>query len=165
MASETKLNPCPVCGKVPKVIFSDLAFGPKCTIRCKPLFRKAHMCVYNCAASPEWAYEKSVAEWNRRALPPRKRLKNCWTCKFAHGERVAPGYPIIVLCKQRYANLPKNDLEFTDMVHHDEVCPLWEEYDGEMPVIEIIGGDREAMERMLAIAREEIRARKHEHTT
>lgn len=65
----TELKPCPVCGKMPKIIrdytYEMNGFGAWCIIRCKPLF-KTHMKVEVGKASWNRALSYALEEWNRR---------------------------------------------------------------------------------------------------
>ena len=66
--SEIKLNPCPICGKIPKVKrdygYEASWFGAWCTIQCKPFFRKPHLKIENGKSTWERAYKYAAAHWN-----------------------------------------------------------------------------------------------------
>lgn len=63
-------NPCPVCGKQPKIYrdynYEISGFGSWCTIECKPFLRKPHLMV-ECGKSL-WgrALVGAVDMWNAR---------------------------------------------------------------------------------------------------
>lgn len=61
------LNPCPICGKQPKM-YAEMrsgGYGGWCTIRCKPLFRKPHMIVESGKSTLDRAIKYAVEDWNR----------------------------------------------------------------------------------------------------
>ncbi len=62
-----KLNPCPICGKPPRVLFDHIPTGCFVKIVCKPFFGKSHLVVEHGAALESRAYEMAAAAWNRRA--------------------------------------------------------------------------------------------------
>lgn len=65
------LEPCPVCGKQPKVYrdyaYENSGFGAWCTIQCKPLFGKAHKTIM-CGRS-QWkrAFQGGIDLWNEES--------------------------------------------------------------------------------------------------
>ncbi len=79
--SETKIKPCPVCGKMPKVkrdySYESSGFGAWCTIQCKPLFRNpvisqylggTNRCTIQCKPlfrNPHLKIEEGKATWDR----------------------------------------------------------------------------------------------------
>ena len=67
-----KLMPCPICGKMPRVIrdtgYESMSFGAWCTIQCKPLFGKPHLKVEEGKASWERAYMYAIVDWNDLVL-------------------------------------------------------------------------------------------------
>ena len=64
------LQPCPVCGKQPKIYrdysYEDAAFGAWCTIECKPFLRKPHLKVEQGKAQWKRALLYAVDEWQKR---------------------------------------------------------------------------------------------------
>lgn len=65
---QTRVVRCPVCGKRPKVSISGgYAMGWYCRIKCKPLFRKAHLDIELGKASLEHAVSTAVDIWNEEA--------------------------------------------------------------------------------------------------
>lgn len=65
---ETKLKPCPVCGRMPKVRYRAFGCcGDWVEVRCKPLFRREHLAVWHCVATEERAFDMAAEAWNRRA--------------------------------------------------------------------------------------------------
>lgn len=66
--SEIKLNPCPICGKIPKVKrdygYEASCFGAWCTIQCKTFFRKPHLKIENGKSTWERAYKYAIEDWN-----------------------------------------------------------------------------------------------------
>lgn len=66
--NETKLKPCPVCGRMPKVRRGAIGrCGAWVEVRCKPLFRREHLAVRHGAAIMERAVDMAAEDWNRRA--------------------------------------------------------------------------------------------------
>ena len=60
---------CPICGKAPKVKTSWLSGNSgTVTIQCKPLFRKAHVCVSSSKASVENALADATEKWNSEVI-------------------------------------------------------------------------------------------------
>lgn len=70
------LEPCPKCGKIPKVYrdfgYEEYGFGAWCTIECKPLLREPHFKVEQGKALWSRAFSKAVAIWNGWAYGERK---------------------------------------------------------------------------------------------
>lgn len=65
---QTRVVRCPACGKRPKVSISGgYAMGWYCRIKCKPLFRKAHLDIESGKASLEHAVSNAVDIWNEEA--------------------------------------------------------------------------------------------------
>lgn len=65
---QTRVVRCPTCGKRPKVsIWGGYAMGWYCRIKCKPLFRKAHLDIESGKALPERAISTAVYIWNEEA--------------------------------------------------------------------------------------------------
>ena len=66
-----KLKPCPICGKLPKIIrdynYEHSGFGAWCTIQCKPFLRKPHLKIEEGKASWDRALKYGIEQWNRRA--------------------------------------------------------------------------------------------------
>ena len=66
----SELKPCPVCGKIPKIIrdygYESSGFGAWCIIQCKPFMRRHHMKVEEGKASWERALKYAIEAWNRR---------------------------------------------------------------------------------------------------
>ena len=64
-----ELNPCPVCGKQPKIkrdySYEAAGFGAWCTIQCKPFLRKPHLKVEEGKALWERALKYAVERWNK----------------------------------------------------------------------------------------------------
>lgn len=77
------------------------------------------------------------------SLPSRTKVKTCWGCRFSYAEEGGPHGNTVVYCKKRYEGHPKTEIEFVDIVTHNEVCPLWEECVGKMPVYLLVAGGRE----------------------
>ena len=64
---EIKLNPCPFCGRMPKVRRSAIGCcGAWVEVQCKPLFRREHLAVQHGAATMERAVDMAAEDWNRR---------------------------------------------------------------------------------------------------
>lgn len=65
-----EINPCPVCGKMPKVIrdygYEQSGFGAWCTIVCKPLIGKPHLKVEQGKSTYIRAFKYAVKEWNKK---------------------------------------------------------------------------------------------------
>lgn len=65
----SKLLPCPVCGKYPKIKrdynYEAASFGAWCTIQCKPLLRSPHLRVESGKQLWQSAYENACEEWDR----------------------------------------------------------------------------------------------------
>lgn len=65
------LEPCPVCGKQPKVKrdygYEGSGFGAWCVIQCKPLFRKPHLKAEQGKAQWYRALKYAAIEWNEKA--------------------------------------------------------------------------------------------------
>lgn len=65
---EIKLKSCPVCGRIPKVLYRAIGcYGAWVEVRCKPLFRREHLAVQHGAAIMERAVDMAAEDWNRRA--------------------------------------------------------------------------------------------------
>lgn len=64
-------EPCPVCGKQPKIYrdfgYEGAGFGAWCTIECKPFLRKPHMKVESGKSTWKRALMYAFEAWNRRA--------------------------------------------------------------------------------------------------
>ena len=62
------LNPCPKCGRTPKLYrdfgYEESGFGAWCTIECKPLFKRPHFTVEQGNAQWGRAVGRAVAIWN-----------------------------------------------------------------------------------------------------
>lgn len=58
-------NPCPVCGRQPKIYRSSMN-GENCTFECKPFLRKPHLKVESAKADWKRALVEACNEWNRR---------------------------------------------------------------------------------------------------
>ena len=67
--TEIVLQPCPICGKNPRIIrdrnYEAMAYGAWCTILCKPFLRKPHLIVESGKASWQRAYEEAAEWWNQ----------------------------------------------------------------------------------------------------
>ena len=60
---------CPICGKEPKVKTEWFSGNSgTVTIQCKPLFRKAHVCVSSSKASVENALADATEKWNSEVI-------------------------------------------------------------------------------------------------
>lgn len=60
---------CPICGKEPKVKTERFSGNSgTVTIRCKPLFRKVHVCVSSSNASVENAMADATEKWNSEVI-------------------------------------------------------------------------------------------------
>jgi len=63
------LEPCPVCGKTPRIkrdySYEGSCFGAWCTIECKPFLRKPHLRIEEGKASWERALKYGIEHWNR----------------------------------------------------------------------------------------------------
>ena len=60
---------CPICGKEPKVKTEWFSGNSgTVTIQCKPLFRKAHVCVSSSNASVENALADATEKWNSEVI-------------------------------------------------------------------------------------------------
>jgi hypothetical protein len=61
------LNPCPVCGKYPKVYFDPtslfIGLGTIVEIKCKPFLKKEHLSVWSGKATFERALKEAVDFW------------------------------------------------------------------------------------------------------
>ena len=68
--AEELSNPCPVCGKQPKVYrdyaYEDAGFGAWCTIECKPFLRKPHIKVECGKSTWKRALIGAFNMWNAR---------------------------------------------------------------------------------------------------
>lgn len=65
---QNSVKRCPLCGKRPKVSISGgFAMGWYCRIKCKPLFRKAHLDIESGKALLERAISTAVDLWNEKA--------------------------------------------------------------------------------------------------
>lgn len=66
-----EVNPCPVCGKAPKVIrdyaYEASGFGAWCTIQCKPFLRKSHLKIEEGKSQWDRALKCAVETWNEIA--------------------------------------------------------------------------------------------------
>lgn len=64
-------EPCPVCGKQPKIYrdfaYEDAGFGAWCTIECKPFLRKPHLKIESGKAFWKRALVGAVDSWNVKA--------------------------------------------------------------------------------------------------
>jgi len=82
---------------------------------------------------------RAVKYANRRF--PLRKVKSCWTCTCATGECL-PGCEsdVHVHCERRYEGLNDGVVKYSDVVRFDEVCPLWEERTGEMPIRILVAG-------------------------
>jgi hypothetical protein len=64
----TELNPCPICGKQPKVHrdinYEQNGYGAWITISCKPFLRKPHKIVECGKSTYERALLVAIKEWN-----------------------------------------------------------------------------------------------------
>lgn len=59
---------CPICGRKPRVKYSILPTQVSCEVRCKPLFRKAHL-IATCVQPGEIcdrAEQNAFASWNKK---------------------------------------------------------------------------------------------------
>ena len=62
------LNPCPVCGRMPKVRYRTFGgCGGWVEVRCKPLLRREHLAAQHGAATMDRAVGMAAEDWNRRA--------------------------------------------------------------------------------------------------
>lgn len=63
-----KLNPCPVCGKTPKIkrdlSYEFAGFGAWCIIQCKPLLCKPHLKVEEGKSTWNRALMYAINSWN-----------------------------------------------------------------------------------------------------
>ena len=65
---KTDLLRCPICGRKPRVKYSILPTRVFCGVRCKPLFRKAHL-IATCVQAGEIcdrAEQTAFALWNKK---------------------------------------------------------------------------------------------------
>lgn len=81
--SETKLKPCPVCGRYPKIKrdygYEQSGFGAWCTIQCKPFLRKPHLKVEE--GKRDVRNARSMERlWNVRKVPPAELLQDNVFC-------------------------------------------------------------------------------------
>lgn len=76
MRKDETINPCPICGKNPKIHYS-YGFGGCVRIRCKPLFRKPHLTVQHCCADIDRAYNIATKEWNK-ACKNKTNVEDCY---------------------------------------------------------------------------------------
>mgnify|MGYP004634083831 FL=1 len=66
--NESKLTPCPVCGRMPKVRYHIFGCSGVCVeVRCKPLLRKEHLSVWHGAATREQALAMAADAWKRKS--------------------------------------------------------------------------------------------------
>lgn len=71
---------------------------------------------------------------------PRRNLKSCWGCAYAFGEYVWED-SVHVQCEHRYEGLNDENVKWRDIVHFDEVCPLWTERTGKMEIRPLVAGE------------------------
>lgn len=68
----TELEPCPVCGKKPRIkrdyAFESAGYGAWCTIQCKPFLRKTHFKVEEGKSTWERALKYASDRWNRSVM-------------------------------------------------------------------------------------------------
>jgi len=59
---------CPVCGKKPKVKYEIYPTQCWCVVRCKPLFKKAHLEVFSIQAGEicDRAEQEAFKAWNEQ---------------------------------------------------------------------------------------------------
>lgn len=65
---KTDLLHCPICGRKPKVKYSMLPTQVFCEVRCKPLFRKAHLSARDGQAGEicDRAEQTAFTLWNKK---------------------------------------------------------------------------------------------------
>ena len=59
---------CPVCGKYPTFKYERNPTGTFVTIKCKPLFRKAHLKVTRGKADDVRAMTDAIVSWNHHVI-------------------------------------------------------------------------------------------------
>lgn len=63
-----KLLRCPICGKQPKLEYEHMPTGTFVTIKCKPLFRQAHLIVREGKVNEERAKLYATNKWNKSVI-------------------------------------------------------------------------------------------------
>ncbi len=66
---EDTILACPVCGRTPAVSLKGIAgHGCWATIKCKPIFGRAHLKVVEGKALPDRALKCAIETWNKAVL-------------------------------------------------------------------------------------------------
>ena len=76
--TDKHLEPCPICGRIPKVYIEELGagWGSWCTILCKKPFKKPHLKIEEGKASLDRAIMYAVNIWNKVCYNYRKEIND-----------------------------------------------------------------------------------------